>query len=200
MKIFKHTVARIRNKDGKFEGIPALTGENIYQMAVRRGYAGSEDEYLEEIISDGWVTGLAEVNGKLDVILDGNGKVKRDGLVKEALYSPLASDDLIISSNHAGCTVRTNWNTETTYVFTQANSSLMEVGTEIAFLYWGVEEIEVLIQTEGIRIAIPGETDLRLDVTLKVPETFGMIAMKKIESSGAGDIWIVTGDAEVISS
>ena len=65
MKIFKHAVAKVRNSKGEFEGMPALTGENIYQMAVRNGYIGTEDEYLAEIISDGWVTGLAEVKNDL---------------------------------------------------------------------------------------------------------------------------------------
>lgn len=66
MKIFKHAVAKIRNSDGKFEGIPALAGENLYEMAVRNGYIGTEEEYLKEVISDGWVSGLAEVKSDLN--------------------------------------------------------------------------------------------------------------------------------------
>lgn len=70
MKIFKHTVARIRNSKGEFEGIPALTGENIYEMAVRNGYLGSEEEYLAEIISDGWVTGIAKLQTDVEAVED----------------------------------------------------------------------------------------------------------------------------------
>lgn len=78
MKIFKHSVAKIRNSDGKFEGIPALTGENVYEMAVRNGYIGTEEEYLAEIISDGWVTGLAEVKNDLSALSDSHDELATD--------------------------------------------------------------------------------------------------------------------------
>lgn len=51
-----YTIAKIKGEDGTWQGIPAIKGENVYDMAVRLGYAGSEDEFIKAIWSDGWVT------------------------------------------------------------------------------------------------------------------------------------------------
>ena len=40
---------RVRDKDGKYIDIPALQGESAYDIAVRNGYTGTEQEWLESI-------------------------------------------------------------------------------------------------------------------------------------------------------
>lgn len=75
MRIIKHAVARVRNSDGKFEGIPALTGENLYDLAVRHGYIGTEDEFVKDIISDGWVNACLELEqNKVSITRTVNGR------------------------------------------------------------------------------------------------------------------------------
>lgn len=101
MKIFKHTVARIRNSKGEFEGIPALTGENIYEMAVRNGYLGSEEEYLAEIISDGWVTGIAKLQTEVDA-------VETDVSTLETKVTTLETDK-ITATTYTGTLLASGW-------------------------------------------------------------------------------------------
>lgn len=56
-----YNVAMIKNADGEWEGIPALKGESLYDMAVRYGYIGTEEEWMKEMMSDGWVTACAKL-------------------------------------------------------------------------------------------------------------------------------------------
>lgn len=56
-----YNVAMIRNAEGKWEGIPALQGESIYDIAVRYGYIGTEEEWAKEMLSDGWVAACTKL-------------------------------------------------------------------------------------------------------------------------------------------
>lgn len=58
---FNHTIAKIKNQNGEYEGMPALKGESVYDIAVRHGYAGDEDEFIKEIIEDGWVNACLDL-------------------------------------------------------------------------------------------------------------------------------------------
>ena len=42
-------LVRVRDKDGNYIDIPALQGESAYDIAVRNGYTGTEQEWLESI-------------------------------------------------------------------------------------------------------------------------------------------------------
>lgn len=47
---FKNNILNIKNPNtGLFESIPALAGDSAYQIAVKNGYEGSEEEWLEYI-------------------------------------------------------------------------------------------------------------------------------------------------------
>lgn len=125
--------------------------------------------------------------------------VTRAKLADDALYSPIGWNTEITTAN-IGQTMRINWNAATTFRLTQTNSSTIDPGAEIAFLRWGAADIDVLVVgSGGIRFALPGETEFKTNATLKIPETFGMIALKKIENSSSGDTWLVTGNVEVVS-
>lgn len=49
---------------GVWEGFPALKGESVYDIAVRTGYVGSEDDFMKELIGDGWVNAVLELDNK----------------------------------------------------------------------------------------------------------------------------------------
>ena len=55
MKRFSQTVVQIKNADGDFEPIAALRGLSSYELAVQNGFEGTEQEWLETMLSDGWV-------------------------------------------------------------------------------------------------------------------------------------------------
>lgn len=197
MKIIKHTVARIRNKDGKFEGIPALTGENLYQMAVRHGYVGTEDEYLAEIISDGWVTGLAEVKSDLEAAT-ADGAITRAKLANDALYSPFViySSGDTIGANHIGKKLRDGNNTD--YILNVAADSTIPNGAEVAVFRLWSRSLNIVFNS-GTKVALEGETGLLTAPTISVPEKYSTIAMEKVMKYDGYDIWHVIGNVEVVS-
>lgn len=64
MKRFSQTVVQIKNADGEFEPIAALRGLSSYELAVQNGFEGTEDEWLETMLSDGWVGKYQELEAK----------------------------------------------------------------------------------------------------------------------------------------
>ena len=55
----KKNILNIKNPNtGLFEGIPAMVGESAYQIAVRHGFKGTEEEWVKYIsgMSGGVVT------------------------------------------------------------------------------------------------------------------------------------------------
>ena len=56
MRHFNYNVVKIKDKDGNWIGIPALQGYNLYETAVKYGYQGTEDEWFNMLITDGWIS------------------------------------------------------------------------------------------------------------------------------------------------
>lgn len=54
-KKFNHSVIRIKNSEGEYDSLTALRGQNSYELAVKAGFTGSEEEWLSSMIGDGWV-------------------------------------------------------------------------------------------------------------------------------------------------
>lgn len=51
-----YNVVMVKNSVTKaWEGFPAIKGESVYDIALRTGYIGSEDDFVAELLSDGWV-------------------------------------------------------------------------------------------------------------------------------------------------
>ena len=48
-------VVKVRDTDGKWQSISAIKGESIYDIALRYGYVGKEEDLIKEMLSDGWV-------------------------------------------------------------------------------------------------------------------------------------------------
>lgn len=63
-KAFNSTVARIRNSNGEFEALPALRGLDSYQLAVNAGFEGTEEDWMNSIIGDGWVGAFQTVDAE----------------------------------------------------------------------------------------------------------------------------------------
>lgn len=59
-----YTSIMVKNAAGEYESLPALRGESVYDMAVRLGYIGSEDDFIGDLISDGWVNTCVELENK----------------------------------------------------------------------------------------------------------------------------------------
>lgn len=55
MKVFNASIASIRNSEGVFEPMAALRGLSSYELAVKNGFEGTEAEWMEMMLTDGWV-------------------------------------------------------------------------------------------------------------------------------------------------
>lgn len=60
-----YNVIMVKNATtGAWEGFPALKGESVYDIAVRTGYIGSEDDFMEALLSDGWVNAVLDLDNR----------------------------------------------------------------------------------------------------------------------------------------
>ena len=49
---------KVRDKDGNIIDIPALNGESAYNIAVKNGFVGTEQEWLDSLKGDSPVKGI----------------------------------------------------------------------------------------------------------------------------------------------
>ena len=98
-------IVRVRDKDGNYIDIPALQGESAYDIAVRNGYTGTEQEWLESMGFANYVV--------LNKLGDSNGNLTYDGKVvggrqtatvtldtsEATIDSPVASSTIILLGN-----------------------------------------------------------------------------------------------------
>lgn len=99
------SLIRVRDKSGNYIDIPALQGESAYDIAVRNGYTGTEQEWLESMGFANYVV--------LNKLGDSNGNLTYDGKVvggrqtatvtldmgEATIDSPISSSTIIFLSN-----------------------------------------------------------------------------------------------------
>jgi hypothetical protein len=71
---FNHAILRIKNADGKYDALSALRGQNSYELAVKAGFQGTEEEWMDSIIGDGWIGAFQEVDTRV-AALEGSTKL-----------------------------------------------------------------------------------------------------------------------------
>lgn len=169
----------------------APTAENI---AAALGYTPAAADLSN--VPDGAVTAA-----KLK-----NGAVTRAKLAQDALYSPLgftsASEKIRrITVNDIGKTLYFSWvsgdsSFDTTFSLSLEDSSKFPTGGEIAICYYHGKSCSISF-TGGLKVDIAGEgrADNR---TIKIPEKYGMVALKKMFTSNGTDYWLVIGNVEVV--
>lgn len=60
-KRFNHTIVRIKNSEGKYESLPALRGQDPYEVAVEAGFTGTKEEWVASVIGSGWVEAVSNL-------------------------------------------------------------------------------------------------------------------------------------------
>lgn len=99
------SLIRVRDKEGNYIDIPALQGESAYDIAVRNGFVGTEQEWLESMGFANYVV--------LNKLGDSNGNLTYDGKVvggrqtatvtldagEATIDSPIASSTNIFLNN-----------------------------------------------------------------------------------------------------
>ena len=153
-------------------------------------------------------SGVISATGSIGVDDLADGSVTRAKLVPDALCSPVVvspdSGEVNISLADAGATFLARWTaaqSTTTYVLNETISRTLPERFEIAFTNaW--DQHRTLIKTSGVRVVLdggsppPGTPQAQ---NFKISRTVGTVALKKLYSSASGDLWILTGPAEVVS-
>ena len=148
---------------------------------------------------------------------DGSGGVSAavagtDYLTPATAYSPvrfITATPYNISAADIGATVSCGYgmrNTPITVNLTQAASTTLPAGTEIAILNFFDSDITITVS--GIQVGVPGidgggPTKLFYSSTshsFKPGDIYSMLALKKISSDATyGDCWLLTGNVEVVT-
>lgn len=133
--------------------------------------------------------------------------VTRAKLAQDALYSPvkIITANRNIDADDLGKTLWPKWassNTTFTLNLDQSVSTGLPTGFEFAVCRMFAAN-KINISFSGIRVMQFGNgtiTKKDQSITVTVPEIGGMFAMKKFDTaSSAGDLWLLTGNAEVVS-
>lgn len=134
------------------------------------------------------------------------GAVTRAKLANDALYSPvaytLASEKIRkITVNDIGKTLYFSWvsgegSIDTTFSLSLEDSSKIPIGGEIAICYYHGKSCSISF-TGGIDVDIAGE-GRGSNRTIKIPEKYGMVGLKKMLAVSNLDYWLVTGNVEVV--
>lgn len=66
MRRFNSSIVKVKNSAGEYEPLPALRGYSSYQLAVANGFEGTEEEWMNSIIGDGWIGAFQELERKHD--------------------------------------------------------------------------------------------------------------------------------------
>lgn len=152
-------------------------------------------------------------------ILKGNGSggvsaavAGTDYLTRATNYSPvrlITATPYNISADDIGATVSCGYgmrNTPITVNLTQAVSTTLPIGTEIAILNYFDSDITIAVS--GIQVGVSGidgggPTKLFYSSTshsFKPGDIYSMLALKKISSDATyGDCWLLTGNVEVVT-
>lgn len=130
--------------------------------------------------------------------------VTRAKLAPDALYSPWISQtsaNYNITAADLGKTIRQTsafpGSSSATITLTQTVSAAMPHGAEIAIIW--MYGTSCKLQASGVRFALMGNNNY-IKSGVSITDRFGMIAIKKYAPDATnGDLWLVTGPAEVIA-
>lgn len=86
MRRFNSSIVRIRNTNGEFEPLSALRGYSSYELAVKNGFVGSEAEWMESIIGDGWIGAFQELEAKVTALEEPNKIVVHNTTIEPNMF------------------------------------------------------------------------------------------------------------------
>lgn len=124
-----------------------------------------------------------------------DGSVTRAKLASDALYSPVleVSASRTFVASDLGKTLTNNGASAVTLTLNASSAAALPVGAEIAVALTGTGSINIVFT--GVQACLYG--DGIVDEVI-IPEQYGMLAIKKMASSGT-TLWLITGNAEVVA-
>ena len=179
---------------------------NIENGAVTNSKLGKDSVGTSKLI-DGAVSAPKLAADSVQTAKIADGAVTRAKLAADALYSPVSfitNSSYSITNADSGKTLTDAYSARAnpfTFSLTQGNSTNIPLGYEVAIIWRYCTS--VTISFSGIRACVPGSGMVSKSSSggsVEISEKFGTIAMKKIEvDSTYGDMWIITGNVEVVS-
>lgn len=181
----------------------SITNEKLAENAVNTANLMdgivTADKLSEKAVTPGKIADNAVGTENLS-----DGSVTRAKLAPDALYSPWVTYNTVnydITTADLGKTIRQTsafpGSSSATITLTQTVSAAMPTGAEIAIVWMYGTSCE--LQASGVRFALMGNNNY-IETGVSITERFGMIAIKKYApDSTKGDLWLVTGNVEVIA-
>jgi hypothetical protein len=65
MRRINSSIIRIKNSDNEYVSLTALRGYSSYELAVQCGFEGSEEEWMNSVIGDGWVGAFQQLEDSM---------------------------------------------------------------------------------------------------------------------------------------
>lgn len=193
------------------DAMAALNVRNEFTDEEKAKLAGIEAGANKFVLTDGAVTTAiiadgAVTNSKLGyraVTVDkvADNAITRQKLNDDARYSsiynvPASAPTVTLSTDYLGKTFRYSSGT-TDYIINIVKDANIPVSAEIAvFNNWS--KTNKIVFGSDAKAAVVGQSNYLTGATLTIPDTFGMIALKKIASDTDHDYWLVTGNVEVV--
>lgn len=147
-------------------------------------------------------------NGAVTTEKLADSSITRTKLAQDALYSPImvcSGSSYDLSQNECGKTLINDSTNSSApileYNIGKGNSQWISAGSEFAFISFSGQGVNLCFW-DNILVALPGESSLKnAPLKLRISENYGMVALKKIyhDPEGIGDVWLVTGNVEVVS-
>lgn len=95
MRHFNYNVVKIKSQDdGEWKGIPALHGKNLYETAVEYGFEGTEDDWFNMLITDGWITPYQNLKAAFELF--------RDLMLARTINGYALNKDIVLVPNDVG--------------------------------------------------------------------------------------------------
>ena len=171
----------------------SVTSEKLSNGAVTTAKIASS-AIINDSIANGSVSGTKIANNT----------ITREKLAQDALYSPLkaiyASPNYAIAPSDISKTLFSDYSLNSSddivVTLSQSVSSNIPTGSEIALTYMAGNSFKIM--SDGVRFALAGESNF-FTTGIKIPDRHGMVAIKKFYVDNTnGDLWLVTGNVEVV--
>lgn len=91
MRRFNSSVIRLKNGAGEYEGMVALRGYNSYELAKQMGFEGTEEEWMESLIGDGWIGAFQTIDYTVQTLVQDMSNVQ-DRLARHYSLSLFQAD------------------------------------------------------------------------------------------------------------
>lgn len=128
-----------------------------------------------------------------------DGAVTRAKLAQDALYSPitvsLSTGTQTIDASHIGKTIRDNGSIDTIYKL--AKSPSIPVGAEIGMICLFTKKLQLTFDSSINAYVAHEKKVFTAGATLTIPR-YGCVALKKMASTDATDLWYIGGEVEVV--